>query len=460
MKSLSLGKIVGTGGESMQSDIVQQRTERTEWYMDARFGMFIHWGLYAIPARGEWVRSNERMLKEDYDQFFYEFDAKDYNPREWARLAKGAGMKYAILTAKHHDGFCLFDSKYTEFKSTNTPCKRDLVAEFLEAFREEGIKVGLYFSLIDWRHEDYPHYGDQFHPMRENEAFKGKVHNFDCYLTYMHNQVRELLTNYGHLDIMWFDFSYDGMSCEDWKATELIKMVRALQPHIVIDNRLEGSSEDAGSIRTMNPTLYSGDFASPEQMIPPEGIRDEAGNPIPWEACITLNNHWGYDAHDKHYKSSKMIVRTLIECTSKNGNLLVNVGPDATGKIPKESIAILEEVGEWMAENGESIYGCGLSDYPKPEWGRFTQKGNKLYAHVLEEQIGAICLPYMGGQVEKIRLLKDKSEIQETFFWNLREYREHAFFFFNTRASDCYPLPDEKATVVEIYLKEKANDTY
>lgn len=439
--------------EKMGNQVVEARTERTKWYCDARFGMFIHWGLYSIPARGEWVRSTERMPKEEYNQFFDEFTTENYDPKEWARLAKKAGMKYAILTAKHHDGFCLYDTALTDFKSTKAPCKRDLVREFLDAFRAEGIRVGLYFSIIDWRHPDFPHYGDKFHPMRDNEEFKGKEHDFDRYLTYMHGQVKELLTNYGHLDLMWFDFSYGPMNCEKWKASELIEMVRSIQPHIVIDNRLEGSAENAGSIRTLNPTAYSGDFASPEQMVPPEGIRDEGGNPIPWEACITLNNNWGYAAHDYHYKSAKMVIHMLVECVSKNGNLILNVGPNAKGEIPKESVEILEEVGTWMHQNGRSIYGCGLSEFPKPEWGRFTQNGKKLYAHVMEEQAGAICLEKMAGMVDHMRLLKDGSEVKETFFWNLKEYSENAFFFFDMHSSDCYPLPDEHDTVVEITLK-------
>lgn len=439
--------------EKMGNQVVEARTDRTKWYCDARFGMFIHWGLYSIPARGEWVRSTERMPKEEYDQFFDEFTTENYDPKEWARLAKKAGMKYAVLTAKHHDGFCLYDTALTDFKSTNAPCKRDLVREFLDAFRAEGIRVGLYFSIIDWRHPDFPHYGDKFHPMRDNEEFKGKEHDFDRYLTYMHGQVKELLTNYGHLDLMWFDFSYGPMNCEKWKASELIEMVRSIQPHIVIDNRLEGSAENAGSIRTLNPTAYSGDFASPEQMVPPEGIRDEGGNPIPWEACITLNNNWGYAAHDYHYKSAKMVIHMLVECVSKNGNLILNVGPNAKGEIPKESVEILEEVGAWMHQNGRSIYGCGLSEFPKPEWGRFTQNGKKLYAHVMEEQAGAICLEKMAGMVDHMRLLKDGSEVKETFFWNLKEYSENAFFFFDMHSSDCYPLPDEHDTVVEITLK-------
>lgn len=436
------------------NNLIKARTERTEWYRHDRFGMFIHWGLYAIPARGEWLRSVEQMPSEEYDTFFDEFTAENYDPKQWAKLAKQAGMKYAVLTAKHHDGFCLYDSKYTDFTSMNAPCKRDLVAEFLEAFRAEGIKVGLYFSIIDWRHPDYPHYGDKFHPMRNNEEYKDSEHNFERYLEYMHNQARELLTNYGHLDLMWFDFSYDEMKNEKWRASEFMQMVREHQPHIITDNRLEGSSEDSGSILTSNPTTYAGDFASPEQMIPPTGLVNDAGDAIPWEACITLNNNWGYCAHDKHYKSPQMIIKMLVECVSKNGNLLLNVGPDAKGKIPKESVDILTNVGEWMSENSESIYGCGMSSLPKPEWGRFTQKGNKLYAHVFEEQAGAICLEKMAGKIGKMRLLKDKSEVKQTSFWNLTEYLDNAFFFFSPKAVDCYPLPDPRDTVVEIFLKD------
>ena len=437
------------------NQVIKDRTERTKWYNSARFGMFIHWGLYAIPARGEWVRSVYEIPKDEYEPYFDEFYAENYNPKEWARLAKEAGMKYAVLTAKHHDGFCLYDTKLTDFNSVNAPCKRDLVREFLEAFRAEGIKVGLYYSIIDWRHEDFPHYGDMHHPMRNNEKCSNENRNFDRYLEYMFGQIKELLTDYGHLDLMWFDFSYGDMKCDKWKAKELMEMVRSIQPHIIIDNRLEGSAEDAGSIRTLEPTTYSGDFASPEQMIPPEGIRDVAGNPLPWEACITLNNHWGYCSYDKHYKSAKMVIRMLVECVSKGGNLLLNVGPNAKGEIPVESVVILEEVGRWMKQNGRSIYDCGYAELPKPEWGRFTRNNNVLYAHVMEEQAGAICLSNLAGKIEKMRLVKDNSVIDETFYWNLKEFSEHSFFFFSPTAADCYPLPDEIDTVVEIFLREE-----
>ena len=206
----------------------QEYDQRMAWYTDARFGMFIHWGLYAIPARGEWVRSDERIKKEDYMPFFHQFNPVDFDPKQWARAAKEAGMKYVVLTAKHHDGFCLFDSQYTDFKSTNTPYGRDIVKEFVEAVRAEGLKVGLYFTLLDWYHDDYPHYGDKNHPMRNNPAYSNEKRDFSRYVEYMHNQVREICTNYGKLDILWFDFSYENenyvMRGETWGATELVNI--------------------------------------------------------------------------------------------------------------------------------------------------------------------------------------------------------------------------------------------
>jgi alpha-L-fucosidase len=437
----------------MTGNAIAERKERTQWFNEARFGMFIHWGLYSIPARGEWVRSLERMPHEEYLRYFDEFTAQEYNPREWAALAKKAGMKYAVLTAKHHDGFCLWDTKLTNFKSTNTPAKRDLVKEYLEAFREAGIKVGLYFSIIDWRHPDFPHYGDRQHPLRDDPAAGNENRDFNRYLEFMHGQIRELLTGYGKLDIMWFDFSYAEMHGEKWKAGAIMEMIHSLQPQLIIDNRLEGSGETPGTILSANPSPSAGDFTSPEQMIPPLGIRNELGDNVPWEACITLNNHWGYCAADRHWKSAEMVVRMLVECVSKNGNLILNVGPDVKGRIPSASVEILEEVGRWMADNGNSIYGCGIAAFDKPEWGRFTQKGNLLYAHIYESQAGGLCLPDMAGKIEKLRLVCDGSEIQLTHFWNLQQYPEHAFFFLNPNSNDNYPLPDPVDTVVEITLK-------
>ena len=432
----------------------QEIRERTKWFMDARFGMFIHWGLYAIPACGEWVMSEREMTVAEYEKYFELFDPADYQPREWARLAKAAGMKYAVLTAKHHDGFCLFDSALTDYKATNTKAGRDLVREFLEAFRAEGIKVGLYFSIIDWHHPDFPKYGDRQHPMRNREEFKDEQIDFDRYLTYMHGQVKELVTNYGKLDLLWFDFSYDDMCGEKWKATELIRMVREYQPDVVIDNRLEGAGDNHGSIATANPLIYSGDFASPEQIIPPGGVQDELGEQIPWELCATMNNHWGFCNYDYDYKSPEMLVRKLVECVSKGGNMILNVGPDARGNIPNQSREILEKIGAWMKKNGESIYGCGICELPKPEWGRYTKKGNTIYAHVYEEPLGA--LPLYGiapERLDKVYYVENGSEMKRGEAWNTVLYSDVAFVSFGENPVFTYPLPDRMDTVLKIILK-------
>ncbi len=433
----------------------EEYQRRMAWYTDARFGMFIHWGLYAIPARGEWVRSFEEMPKEDYMPFFEEFNPVDFDPKAWARAAKEAGMKYVVLTAKHHDGFCLFDSKYTDFKSTNTPFGRDIVKEFVEAVRGEGLKVGLYFTLLDWYHPDYPHFGDQNHPMRNNPAYGNENRDFSRYVEYLHNQVREICTNYGKLDVLWFDFSYENenyvMRGETWKATELVNMVRELQPDVIIDNRLEVSGEGFGSMWEGNPTPYHGDFVSPEQIIPPNGIQDKNGNDLIWEACITMNNHWGYCQNDRFFKPSSMLIKKLVECVSKGGNLLLNVGPDARGNIPPQSMEILRQIGAWMKENSQSIHGCGKSGLEKPDTGRITRKGNKLYYHLFENTVGP--MPLLGiqeEQVEKVRYLATGAEIQLSKSWMSSNYPDIVF----ADLGEDPILPDPVDTVLEVTLKE------
>lgn len=427
----------------------EEYLKRMEWYVNDRFGMFIHWGLYSIPARGEWLRSAEQMGKEEYMKYFEEFDPVDYNPTKWAKAAKAAGMKYVVLTAKHHDGFCLFDTQTTDFKATNTKCKKDLILEYVEAVRAEGLKVGLYYSIIDWYHEDYPHYGDRQHPMRFNKDFNNENRNFDNYLKYMHTQIKELCSNYGQIDVLWFDFSYNEMRGEKWKSTELINMVRELQPNVIIDNRLEVSGEGYGSLATANPTPYHGDFVSPEQMIPPEGIFDEMGNPMIWEACVTMNNNWGFCGTDKFFKPAPMLIKKLVECVSKGGNLLLNVGPDSRGNIPQESIEILDTIGKWMDKNSASIYGCGKANIPKPDFGRVTRNGNKVYFHLYENSIGPV--PLIGlkkDYIKKIRLLSTGHEIPISTSWVHRNYPDIVF----ANLGQNPVLPDSIDTVLEIEL--------
>ena len=428
--------------------------KRMRWYQDARFGMFIHWGLYAIPARGEWVRSTEQMPEEDYMPFFHQFNPVAFDPKAWARMAKEAGMKYAVLTAKHHDGFCLFDSQLTDFKSTNTPCGRDIVREFLDAVRAEGLKAGLYFSLLDWHHPDYPHYGDQHHPMRNHPECSNENRDFNRYLDYLHGQVRELCTNYGKLDILWFDFSYgdgpEAMRGEKWRATELVTMVRELQPGIIIDNRLEVSGEGFGSLWEGDPKPYHGDFVSPEQIIPPNGLLDKNGKDLVWEACVTMNNNWGYCALDTNFKPAGMLIKKLVECVSKGGNLLLNVGPDAKGNIPEQSLEILEGIGRWMKKNGESIYGCGKSGMEKPDTGRITRKGNTLYYHLFENTIGAMPLQGLSKeQVKSVRWVHSGAEVKIAKGWVYDNYPDVVF-------ADLGPdpvLPDPVDTVIKVELK-------
>lgn len=423
---------------------------RVAWYTQARFGLFLHWGLYAIPARGEWVRSQERIPSEQYDRYMEEFDPRHCDMRAWMAAAKGAGMKYAVLTAKHHDGFCLFDSAFTDFKSTNSPAGRDFVREFLDAAREFGLRAGLYFSLLDWHHPDFPHFGDQNHPMRDDPAYGNEGRDFDRYLDFMHAQVRELCSGYGKLDLLWFDFSYGELRGDAWRATELVEMVRSLQPDVVINNRLEVSGEGFGSLAACSPTPYHGDFVSPEQIVPPYGLRDKSGRPLVWESCVTMNNHWGYCAEDRYYKPASMLIKKLVECVSKGGNLLLNVGPDAQGRFPDPALEILRDMGRWMERNGESIYGCGPSGLDKPEYGRVTRRGDRLYLHVFENTVGPLPLFGIdGSRIASIRRLADGSEACLSTAWMHSDYPELAF-------ADLGPdpvLPDETDTVLEVRLR-------
>lgn len=425
--------------------------KRMQWFVQARFGMFIHWGLYAVPARGEWVRSNERMPEEKYMPFFREFDPSAAEPKAWVQAAKEAGMGYVILTAKHHDGFCLFDSELTDFKSTNTPMGRDIVREFLEAGREAGLKVGLYYSLIDWHHPDFPHHGDRYHPMRSDPAASNEERDFERYLAYMHGQVKELCTRYGRLDVLWFDFSYNQLRGEAWRANELADMVRTLQPGILLNNRLEVSGEGFGSLAQGEPAPCHGDFVSPERMVPPEGLFDPQGRPLYWETCTTMNHSWGYCAGDPWYKPASLLLKKLVECVSKGGNFLLNVGPDGNGRIPRQAMDTLKYLGQWMQINGESIRGCGPSGMEKPEWGRITRRENVLYLHIYENALGP--LPLYGIPAEKIRamrLLQDGREIPLSVSWVHSDYPDMAF-------ADLGPdpvLPDGDDTVLKVLLEE------
>lgn len=423
--------------------------KRTKWFEKARFGMFIHWGVYSSIGRGEWVRSIERISDEDYQPYVEGFQPASFDASSMAKLAKKAGIQYAVFTAKHHDGYCLFDTDYTTYSSAHY-CNRDFVREYVEAFRNEGIRIGLYYSLIDWHHPDFPHYGDRNHPDRDNEAFKNYRYDFSNYLKYMHGQIRELCTNYGKIDILWTDYSYDDLKCEAWHGTELVNMIRSLQPDIILNNRLEASGEGFGSLITSHPNITSGDFVSPEQIIPPQGIRNENGEHVPWEACITMNRNWGYHKEDHDYKSSLLLIRKLVECVSKDGNMILNIGPDGNGNIPEEAVKRLTDIGRWMEKNSESIYACGYSGLPKPENGRITRKKNTYYYHIFEPDVGAI--PLYGvqkNQIDEIRLLYDGKIIDVSDTWITNNYPDIVFADLGSSPD----LPDPIDTVIKVTCK-------
>lgn len=385
-----------------------QKTQRLKWWTDARFGMFIHWGIYALPARHEWVKNQERLTTEQYQKYFDNFNPDLYNPREWARTAKEAGMKYAVITSKHHDGFCLFESKFTDYHAGNTPYGKDLLKEFVEAFRAEGLGVGFYYSLIDWHH---PHFTiDQVHPQRVNNkeeyAKLNKGKDMAIYRQYLKDQVREILTKYGKIDILWLDFSYPGETGkgrDDWGSVELLKMVRQLQPGIIVNDRLDLKDVPGGW-----------DFTTPEQF-KVQSWPEIDGKKIPWETCQTFSGSWGYYRDEHTWKDNKQLLVLLIESVSKGGNLLLNVGPTGRGTFDYRATEALKNMGEWMKYNSRSIYKCtqAPAEFEAPEHSLLTYnpETKRLYIHLLDYPITNYRLPGMKGKVKYAQFLHDASEI-------------------------------------------------
>ncbi len=386
-----------------------QKAARMKWWTEARFGMFIHWGLYALPARHEWIKNRERMTNEEYQKYFDIFNPDLYNPKEWARMAKEAGMKYVVLTAKHHEGFCLFDSRYTDYKATNTPFGRDIIKEYVEAFRAEGLKVGFYYSLIDWHHPDYTI--DRQHPQRaETDAEYDKLNkgrDMNKYREYMKNQVRELLTNYGEISIIWFDFSFpgkNGKGRDDWDSEGLLKLARSLQPGIIVDDRLDLKDVEGGW-----------DFTTPEQ-VKVDKWPEYNGKKIPWETCQTFSGSWGYYRDEYTWKSTAQLLELLIESVSKGGNLLLNVGPTARGMFDYRAQERLKGMGEWMKFNSRSVYGCteAPSEFKAPANTLLTYNPvtKRLYIHLLSYPLGRMTLEGMADKVKYVQFLHDASEIK------------------------------------------------
>ena len=393
-----------------------QRYERmktdgnTDWFVKDRFGMFIHFGLYSSIARGEWVKFSEHIKDEEYNRQLKYFDPDLYDPKEWAKTAKAAGMKYAVMTTKHHDGFCMFDSKYTDYKVTNTPAGRDLIREYVEAFRAEGLKVGLYYSLIDWHHPDFT--VDIAHPLcdEENPSRYNQGRDMEKYREYLYHQVEELLTKYGKIDILWFDFSYpydtdpktglSGKTKDDWGAEKLVKMIRRLQPDVIIDNR-------------MGLDL---DLWTPEQFTVQDWIRHpKTGERVTWEVCHTLSGDWGYCREEKARKTPEMLIGLLVHSVACGGNMIMNVGPTARGCFDERDMESLKVFEEWMKYNSRSIYNCTMAEevFQAPNGCAYTQSedGKRLYLHLLEYPFQYVLLPKLSDRIEYAQFLHDGSQI-------------------------------------------------
>ncbi len=378
--------------------------EAMQWWRDARFGMFLHWGVYAVPGRGEWLMWNERVPMREYRKLADKFIPARFNPTAWAETAKAAGMKYMVLTAKHHDGYSLFDSQVSDFTSVKTAARRDFVAEYVQACRNAGLGVGLYYSPLDWR---YP--GFFFPDLYRENAEEMKQQTYD--------QVRELLSNYGKIDVFWFDggeddwlgyggleFGSGGWHSRDtrwpqenhfpgkpfWEGSKLVAMMRELQPGLVINNRCG----------------WEGDFITPERKV-------GAFNPKrAWETCDTLAESWGW-MPDRPMRSLRSIIHLLVQVATGGGNLLLNVGPTADGEIEPRMVRRLAQVGEWLKEYGHTLYATRGGPFPTQPWGGFTWRENHLYAHVIDWPEDVITIPALSQRIRRVRSLTSNEVIIE-----------------------------------------------
>ena len=401
----------------------QPNDAKMQWWKEARFGLFIHWGIYSVPAGtwngkqipgiGEWIMNRGKIPMADYQKFAAQFNPIKFNAEEWVKMAKDAGMKYIVITSKHHDGFAMFKSKADAFNIVDaTPFKRDIIQELATACKKYNIKFGLYYSQA----QDWNHPGGAANGGRWDSAQKGSMD------TYIKNiavpQVKEILTAYNPA-IIWFDTPTD-MTKE--RATLIADELKPY-PNLIINNRLGGG--------------YDGDLETPEQYIPATGIPGKN-----WESCMTMNDTWGFKSYDENWKTPEVLIRNLVDIASKGGNYLLNVGPTSEGLIPMPSVERLKEMGVWLKVNGESVYGSSASPFAYLPWGRCTQKQNKLYLHVFNWPVdGKLKLP-LANDVVKAYLLSDKKT-------NIKTHKEGNYTYLDVPAS----APDKIASVIVLDIK-------
>ena len=422
---------------------VRQSPGDTGWFVHDRFGLFIHWGLYALPARHEWVMQKEEIEPDTYERYFDYFDPDLYDPAQWAEAAAAAGMKYFVVTTKHHEGFCLWDTALTDYKAPNSPAGRDLLRPMVEAFRAEGLRTGFYHSVIDWHHPQFVI--DDLHALRNSPQREQLNAQRDQgkYIEYLHGQVRELLTGFGRLDILWCDFSYPdrGKGRADWDSPRLYRMIRELQPHVVLNDRLD--LDDGWDIRT------------PEQWQPQSWITVD-GQPVVWEACQTFSGAWGYHRDEASWKSVGQLLRMLVDTVSKGGNLLLNVGPTGRGEFDRRALERLRGMGEWMRRHSRSIYGCtqAPAEFATPADCRLTWHPEKkrLYVHLFAWPFRHLHLPGYAGKVAYAQLLNDASEL------SMQAVSEHQQRVEGVPADSVVlelPVlqPDTPVPVIELFLR-------
>lgn len=400
--------------------------DRTKWFREAKFGMFIHWGPYAVIGRHEWARHRFQIPQTEYDKYARAFNPVRFDADAWMDLADQAGAKYVVITSKHHDGFSIFRSKVSDYDMEITPYPGDPLKDLARAAQRRGIRLGFYHSIMDWRHKDYV-------PKRAWETKEpNKGGNLDKYLDFMKEQLRELLTGYGDVAMIWFDGEWEH-STQELRSDEIYDFIRQISPKTLINDRLY--KREPGN---------RADFGTPEQFVPATGYKDASGKPLLWESCVTINmDSWGYNKYETEFKTTRDLIRMLIEVVSKGGNLLLNVGPMPDGRIQDEFVTRLHAIGEWMKVNGESIYGTTASPFSRlPFFGRATAKGNLLYLHVFQwPQDGRLRVPGLKNLVQSARLLADRGS-------SLRTTRDGGDVIVELPST----APDETASVIVLTL--------